>query len=423
MKINLNTVGLYLVLLLLILVSLHQEILKLFVYYREVFGLVFILLLFVKRSSNIFHSMLYRKVFVENLLLILFPLIIILVSFFDPMVELYGDSLSVGITAYDGNVNPKLYVFRNAVLYLPMVFYIAVRGLSPSDINKIAVTSALIAPFSITIFLGGLSDSSAASEFVQIINGKLMQQYNTFVPCFTMSVLSIVYLMEFQKYTLLFKMILLVILVFALVFIFYSTSRQALLLSLIYIGIFTVIKNYSISKLKSVIYFAILCVALYFIYVWISQNYGANDRLLSKMNSSMYESRFQIMRDGLAMLKLSEFFTGVGLTSVLVSGPHNDYIRWVQRFGLIFTFISFYPYLSAMFKSFIDAISNKNDRVHLYIFCASLFIIFNSVFGYPREDAYQAIWCFLAISMWLGYNNFNRRRRDVEKSKSHPLVN
>ena len=123
-------------------VLVHKEMSKLFIYYREVFSLLFIVLFLRHRFSDISHSMLNKKVFIEILWLALFPLIIITLALVDPMVELYGDSLSVGVTAYDGIVNPKLYVFRNAVIYLPMVFYIAVRGLSLSDINKIASVAA-----------------------------------------------------------------------------------------------------------------------------------------------------------------------------------------------------------------------------------------------------------------------------------------
>jgi hypothetical protein len=36
------------------------------------------------------------------------------------------------------------------------------------------------------------------------------------------------------------------------------------------------------------------------------------------------------------------------------------------------------------------------------------------MFGYPREDAYQSIWCFLGVAMWLGHLNFNRRKRMMD---------
>jgi len=412
MKINLNTVGLYLVLLLIALIPFHQEISKLFVYYREILSLLFIVLLVMHGSSDIFQSMLNRRVFFEILLLVLFPLIIIVTALVDPMVSLYGSDLSDSIMTRDADVNPKLYVFRNAVIYLPMVFYIAVRGLSPSDINKIAGVSALFAPLSVVTYMLGLGESSLVSHFEQLISGYTKVEYNSYVPYLTFSVLSIIYLLElnYKKYKLLIKMSLMSLLVFVFAFIFYSTSRQAMLLAIIYIAVFMA-KNISVSRLKNAVYYLIFFITIYYSYEWITLNYGENNSLTSKLlDESMHQTRIRIWVHGLSMLDASEFFTGAGLTSVLVSGPHNDYVRWVQKVGLIFAFISFYPYFSAMFKSYIDVISYKKDRVNLYILCASLFIIYHSMFGYPREDAYQAIWCFLGISMWLGYHNYRRRK-------------
>lgn len=421
MKIKLNNFGLNLILLLIILVLVHKEVSKLFPYYRELFGLVFILLIFLYKSSHIYNSIINNRIFYEIILLLFFPIIIIITALFDPMVELYGDTLDVGVTAYDGNVNPKIYVFRNAVIYLPMVFYMAIRGFSISDLKKVAMTTSLFAPVSIIIYMASLSDYSLVAVFEQYITGQVEIEYNTYAPCFAIAVLSSIYLMDcqYKNYEVLIKLFLALILVFVLFFIFYSTSRQALLLALIYIAIF-VTKNFYIFRLKNTLAYAILGVTLYFCYSFITLQYGENTSLTTKVTSELLTSpRLQIAINGLARLNMTELFTGAGLTSVLVSGPHNDYVRWVQRIGFIFAFISFYPYFSAMYKSFIDVFSSKFDSANLFIFCISLFIIYNSVFGYPREDAYQAIWCFLGMSMWLGYNNQNRRKKIINEGKSH----
>jgi len=424
MKINLNTVGLFLVLLLMMSVLIHKEVAKVFVFYREIFSLIFIALLLRKGISKIFHAVLNKKVIAEIFLLALFPLIIITSALFDPMVNLYGDALSTGVTAYGGNVNPTLYVIRNAVLYLPMVFYIAVRGLSISDINKIAGVAAIFAPISIIIFMAQLSNFSVVDEFVEMVTGRNRIEYNTFVPCFTISVLSIVYLIElpFQKFKLLIKLSLMAILVFLMFFIFYSTSRQALLLALIYIVLF-LSKSISLSSTKNFFYYMVIIFACYFAYEWVTQNIGENDRLTERLGDGLTTSpRIQAVIDGFAKLDTIGLFSGAGLTSVLVSGPHSDYIRWIQRVGLIFTFISFYPYFSATLKSFATYLYKK-ESVYLYIFGINLFIIYNSIFGYPREDAYQSMFCFLGISMWLGHVNYNTRNKIVDVDKSHPLVN
>ena len=426
MKIKLNNFGLYLILLFLMFVLVHKEVANIFAFYRELFGLAFLVLLFIHKSSYIYQSIINRRIIIEIIFLMLFPFIIIITALFDPMNVLYGDPLSEGVTAYDGSVNPKIYVFRNAVIYLPMVFYIAIRGLSKSDINKIAGVTALFAPISIIIYMLTVSDDSLLSQFEQLITGHtglkpFSIEYNTYVPCFAIAGLSILYLMELQykKYNQIIKVSLISILIFVSMFIFFSTSRQSLLLALIYITIFAT-KNIFYSRWKNILFYASFGLALYFCYYLIFLQYGENISVTNKLTSEVLTSpRLRVALDGLAMLHKTEFFTGAGLTSVLVSGPHNDYVRWIQRVGFIYAFISFYPYFSAMYKSFLDVISSKFDSVNLFIFCISLFIIYNSFFGHPREDAYQSIWCFLGISMWLGHNNHMRRKKNLNKGKLH----
>ena len=116
MKINLNTLGLYLVLLLMMSVMIHKEVGRVFVFYREIFSLIFIVLLLRQGVSKISHSLLNKRVVVEFFLLALFPLLIVSMGLVDPMVNLYGDPLSDVVSAYGGNVNPTLYVLPNAVL-------------------------------------------------------------------------------------------------------------------------------------------------------------------------------------------------------------------------------------------------------------------------------------------------------------------
>ena len=269
-----------------------------------------------------------------------------------------------------------------------------------------------------------LSNLSVVDEFVGMIRGIHQIEYNSFVPCFTISVLSAIYLigLHFRKFKLLIKLSLVGVIAFTMLFIYYSTSRQALLLAIIYIALF-LHKSFSTNILKNIFYYMLIIFASYYCIEWVNQNVGVNDRLTERLGEGLTQSpRTKIIMDGIGMLDITSFFTGAGLTSVLVSGPHNDYVRWIQRVGFILTFISFYPYLSAMIKSFVTCLYKK-ESVYLFIFGANLFIIYNSMFGYPREDAYQSLWCFLAISMWFGHINFNRRKRILDAEKSHPLVN
>ncbi|SVD50458.1 uncharacterized protein METZ01_LOCUS403312, partial [marine metagenome] len=55
------------------------------------------------------------------------------------------------------------------------------------------------------------------------------------------------------------------------------------------------------------------------------------------------------------------------------------------------------------YHCFIGTLRDRRDLVTCYIGLAIFFIIYHSVFGYPREDAYQAVWAYLGVTMWLGY--------------------
>jgi len=78
------------------------------------------------------------------------------------------------------------------------------------------------------------------------------------------------------------------------------------------------------------LYFIILFVGLYYAYEFFTMEYGENYKLTAQLTGGLaggsVVSRFEVWMGGISMLDSSEFFTGAGLTSVLVSGPHNDYI-------------------------------------------------------------------------------------------------
>jgi hypothetical protein len=68
--------------------------------------------------------------------------------------------------------------------------------------------------------------------------------------------------------------------------------------------------------------------------------------------------------------------------------------------------LGFYPFFRAVLsiaglRSLLSH-DKKNKSLLLYLTLAILFTLYHSFFGYPREDAYQAVYCFLGLSMWLG---------------------
>jgi len=124
---------------------------------------------------------------------------------------------------------------------------------------------------------------------------------------------------------------------------------------------------------------------------------------MNKYSDAGKTSRIEIMTDGIERITFKGWFTGEGLTSVLNSGPHNDYIRWTQRLGLLFMIISFLPFFIGANVALKNIKFSKYQLEYLLIFWGLIFVIYNSMFGYPREDAYQAFFCFLAILLFFSF--------------------
>tara|TARA_B100001250_G_scaffold399959_1_gene409947 strand:- start:1293 stop:1811 length:519 start_codon:yes stop_codon:yes gene_type:complete len=156
-------------------------------------------------------------------------------------------------------------------------------------------------------------------------------------------------------------------------------------------------------------YFILAALVIYFSYNYIMADFNLDDRLVEKYQYGE-NTRFSVMYDGIKRIEPYQYLTGAGLSSIISSGPHNDYIRWTQRVGIFFMIIAFIPYYMVGFKSLGKLLRDKNDLLSLYFGFAVSFVIYHSVFGYPREDAFQAIWCYLGISLWLGYDTFLNKK-------------
>lgn len=113
-------------------------------------------------------------------------------------------------------------------------------------------------------------------------------------------------------------------------------------------------------------------------------------------------SRFDIMKRGIELIGAKELLFGAGLSSVIVSGPHNDFIRWTQRIGFPAMIISFTPFIISLSRIVRSMSNQSNLPVLQFLSMAIVFTLFHSFFGYPREDAYQAVYAYLGLGLWLG---------------------
>ena len=406
MLVLLNKIGLYLLLFLLIVIPFHFKSgdFGIAYYYREITSICFVILLFVNLLNEKPFPLIIRK---EIFYLILFPFLLCLSAFYDPMIILYKNGASLeDITSQIIHIDPRIYILRNALLYLPMILYFSTRGITEEELNKIAIVSLVIAPLSIIFYLLTLLEESTFSVFIlgEINkNPGIAIAYNSYVPYLNFPIISGFYLYS-KNYNRVLKIMTLFMILFIFIFVFLSTSRQTLILIFIS-GFLFFIFNYSKNNFKKYIIFFFVMIISFNTYSFIVSETNLNENLYKKYTENILQTNNRIgaVTEGLQILKPYQYITGAGLSSVIVSGPHNDYVRWIQRVGFIFMIISFFPYFLITFKCFHRLRRYNHDLIFLYIGVANLFIIYHSFFGYPREDAYQAVWSFLGMTLWLGY--------------------
>ena len=368
-----------------------------FTYYREFFAALFFILVLLQLQKKGFSFFRRREVF----FLILSMLYIILAAFFDSGVSLYGDMDMTAASENLSNINPTIYVLRNAFIYIPMVFYISLRGISWNELKKICIIITLAAPLSIIAFLR-YSTGKGIGEIGTIVElGGTGLQYNTYVPYLTFAFITALFV-SFQVSRRLFKIFYFSIAFSVFLFLLATTSRQSVLFAIfITMWFFRFLK--SKKRFKVLIYLAAAFVCLGLIVSFVSSRYAVHSKLtdrFSSVKSFADTNRIQIMKSGLQMLSTQQYVFGSGLSSVVVGGPHNDYIRWTQRIGVLGMLLSFAPFVLAL-KYNLKAIIKHNKSIYFLTSSGLFFTLYHSFFGYPRDDAYQSLYVFLGLALWL----------------------
>jgi len=226
-------------------------------------------------------------------------------------------------------------------------------------------------------------------------------QWNSYVPYLTFPFIASLYLVVELRYKIL-KLLFLAIGLFLFLYILVSASRQSLSFCLL-MTLLVII--YAPIKKKMVILLTVIsaaCIVSLLINYTLS-HYTVHDNLMDRyisLTGYAETSRYVIMRQGLELLDVPDFLVGAGLSSVIVSGPHNDFIRWTQRIGIPGMVLSFLPFFLSMVHLF-RFLRRERSPLLLFIFSALFYTIYHSLFGYPREDAYQALYAFLGLALWL----------------------
>ena len=394
-----NKIGFFTLVVFFMLVPLHfWTSLKLSYFYKEAFALVFLILTIPLLNKTRSYRLGYELFF-----LLLFIIYLFLCSFFFNSRELYpGDQNLIELS-----ISQDFYVIRNALLYIPMLIYIYKRGLVKNEINFLLKIISIFGVISIVVFLIFYNITPDLGSVAKLfaLGGDFLQ-YNSFVPYLTFPFTSSVYLALSQsknKTKLFFSII--AFLIFSYIVI--STSRQSIIFCIIVIFTFIVSdKKIFKSSLKVIIPIVVLLILILPDYL---SNIEISEKLTSRTTSfkgltSDETGRLETATDGLSMLSFIEIFSGAGVSSVVNSGPHNDFVRWTQRVGVFGALFGFLPFLISFIGSF-KLMKKTPSHYHIFVFLTIFYTIYISFFGYPREDAYQAAFVWLGLSLWLIINN------------------
>jgi hypothetical protein len=411
---GIDRIGMYVLLTLICLVPFHQLVSAYFVYYKEAFAVLFIVLLFFRLTCGVRY--LHRKV--ELTFLWLFPCLLLAFAVLDDGKLLYDDS-AIEYSANVTGIPPALVILRNATLYLPMVTYLTIRGLSRSEVRKVAYCCTFVAPLSIFLYI--YSSPSLSVRNIGASGGD-GTAYLNYVPYLTYASLCGCYLListvnPFIRISA--STVVLIIIYFAVL----STGRQNILFIAGTVALLMVFAaNLSYFRAVALVsLMAILTLGIGYVYL---QNFEVSEKLVTRFSSlkgffDLGEStteapevtRYQIMLNGLVALTPQEYIWGAGLGSSNGPGPHNDYIKWIQRVGLMVATVGYLPFLMSI-KRLISQFKFRNtDSVQVFILLGLIFTMFYSVFGFPREDPYESPFVFLGLAISLGYRCGPSRKR------------
>jgi O-antigen ligase len=401
----LNKIGFFSLVIFFILAPLHfWTSVKVSYFYKEIFAFLFLILtipLLNKRTSYNIRS--------ELFFLLLFFIYLILSSVFIESRQLYNDVLDLSQVSVSGN----LYVIRNSLIYIPMLIYIYKRGLSSKEINFLLKLISVFGVISIISYLSFHEITTDIASAIKLFSlGGDFLSYNSFVPYLTFPFISSLYL-SFNQPNNKSKILFLIISILIFSYIIISTSRQSMIFCFLAVLIFlTSNKKYVKSFFKLLIPLVIISI----VYIpFVISEVEFSEKLTSRTSSisgllSDETNRLDTAIDGMKKLSFIEYFVGAGVSSVTVSGPHNDYIRWTQRLGLIGSFLAFLPFLISFRKSY--GIMKINYSLYdKFIFLALFYTLYISLFGYPREDAYQAPYVWLGLSFWLINQGLVRKKQ------------
>ena len=394
-----DSVGFAALLLLMLGVALHFVLPPSFLFYRESFAIAFAILIILRGGVRVTSEVVAMLGFVValSLLAILQP----------PTPPLYDENEA--ISAWQAE-HPLMSQFRSALIYIPMVAYLATRGISHSEVVVIAWTMTSAAAIGLVAFVLGNS-GLGLTQLALSGGGEL--GYLDFLPLMAFYGLGGIYLLHSEVSVVARTIVSLVLLAVGLVIIL-STGRQ----NALWMGLTVVVVLFSVSGntrrralLATVITAGLLGAAA----TWYVMNFGASEKLLDRYGSiqGFFElssspsvvsnSRLDLALSGCKMIPPVAWLVGVGLESCPGPGPHCDYIRQVMRGGVAFAAVAYLPFAMALTRWWRLRRREIRSPIVTWMCCMAMFPFFFGMFGFPREDACKAFGSFLAVGLCIAF--------------------
>ena len=368
-----------------------------FPFYRELFAVVFCFIIFVNNAHNNLKILSWRIPY--SILFVLMWYFYILAAYIvDPGISIYGEDITRASLQLS-KFSPGAYVLRNSFLYFPLLILIYLRGLNKREFKFLLSIVVFCAPLSIISLYRYYGMENLTSVLIQLeLSGKSGLPYNTYIPYLSFVFISGIYLFLISK-GFFSKIVLLLVNSFVFGVIIFSTSRQTVLFCILGGSGFSLSQKSKLSLIISI--FILFGIAYYFL--------SFSDALGSLyLTPAAFETtRFEIMKNGLQKLDApGDWFFGKGLTSVIFSGPHNNYIRVIQRIGIFGMLLTFFPFIYAFLNINMKIIKYWNLKIFdrnlaLFITMGIFFTLYHSFFGYPHSDAFNNPFVWLGLSIYL----------------------
>lgn len=374
-----------------------------FVFYRETLALLFILIILNYSYINRFNLLILPNNYII-IVLLFWVLYIVFCYMFDPQISLYPGEDLTQVTEQLTKISRSDYMIRNLFLYLPLTALIFIRGLTTREFNTLLLLICVVCPISVILYYQYQGFSSIADAMVRLkVTGHGLTAYNDFIPYITFPFISGIFLFyRFKNYILRFALLSLIIFYFLIIV--FSTSRQSFLFCLV------AFLTYAYLRARKIIPIALVFSIVGYFFIT-----SFEELQLRFLTSQAVESnRGEIILQGLSMVGgIKEWLIGNGLSSVIQSGPHNNYVRFLQRIGIIGMVLTYLPFLYIFFKIIKETRHFSSYPwfdldLAWFLLMAIGFTLYHSLFGYPHEEMWSAPFVWLGLSLGLGLGTKKR---------------